>query len=84
MLWLLWISNQLSQLHLLLFQIMSQMSKKILAFITPESRLKRLVIGLESTSFYGVHIANYLSTCHELMTFHTEVYCLNPKRIANY
>lgn len=61
-----------------------EMAKKILAFITPESGLKRLVIGLESTSFYGVHIANYLSTFHELMPFHTEVYCLNPKSIANY
>ena len=60
------------------------MAKQILAFITPESGLKRLVIGLESTSFYGVHLANYLSTCHELMPFHTEVYCLNPKSIANY
>ena len=61
-----------------------EMAKKISTFITPESRLKRLVIGLESTSFYGVHLANYLSTCHELMPFHTEVYCLNPKSIANY
>ena len=61
-----------------------EMAKKISAFITPESGLKRLVIGLESTSFYGVHLANYLSTCRELMPFHTEVYCLNPKSIANY
>lgn len=61
-----------------------EMAKKISKFITPESGLKRLVIGLESTSFYGVHLANYLSTCRELMPFHTEVYCLNPKSIANY
>lgn len=61
-----------------------EMPKKISTFITPESGLKRLVIGLESTSFYGVHLANYLSTCHELMPFHTEVYCLNPQSIANY
>ena len=61
-----------------------EMAKKISTFITPESGLKKLVIGLESTSFYGVHIANYLSTCRELMSFHTEVYCLNPKSIANY
>ena len=60
------------------------MAKKISKFITPESGLKRLVIGLESTSFYGVHLANYLSTCRGLMPFHTEVYCLNPKSIANY
>ena len=61
-----------------------EMAKKISTFITPESGLKKLVIGLESTSFYGVHIVNYLSTCRELMPFHTEVYCLNPKSIANY
>ena len=61
-----------------------EMARKISTFITPESGLKKLVIGLESTSFYGVHIANYLSTCRELMPFHTEVYCLNPKSIANY
>ena len=61
-----------------------EMAKKISTFITPESGLKKLVIGLESTSFYEVHIANYLSTCRELMPFHTEVYCLNPKSIANY
>lgn len=61
-----------------------EMAKKISTFITLESGLKKLVIGLESTSFYGVHIANYLSTCRELMSFHTEVYCLNPKSIANY
>ena len=61
-----------------------EMAKKISEFFTLESGLRRLVIGLESTSFYGVHIANYLSTCHILMPFHTEVYCLNPKSIANY
>ena len=61
-----------------------EMAQKISEFITPESGLHRLVIGLESTSFYGVHIANYLSTCRILMPFHTEVYCLNPKSIANY
>lgn len=61
-----------------------KMAKKISEFFTPESGLRRLVIILESTSFYGVHIANYLSTCRILMPFHTEVYCLNPKSIANY
>ena len=54
-----------------------KMAKKISEFFTPESGLRRLVISLESTSFYGVHIANYLSTCRILMPFHTEVYCLN-------
>ncbi|WP_288186049.1 transposase [uncultured Sporomusa sp.] len=42
------------------------------------------MVALESTSFYGIHIANYLSSCKLLMPFHTHVYCLNPKMIANY
>lgn len=61
-----------------------EMVKRISEYVNSGSGLSRLVIGLESTSFYGVHIANYLSTCHTLMPFHTEVYCLNPKSIANY
>ena len=61
-----------------------EMVTRIYEYLTPKSGLDRLVIALESTSFYGVHIANYLSTCPRLMPFHTEVYCLNPKSIANY
>lgn len=43
-----------------------------------------VIIGLESTGFYGVHIANYLSSCNKLAPFSTHVYCLNPKEVANY
>ena len=39
---------------------------------------------MESTSYYGIHIANYLSSCEELLPFKTLVYCLTPKMIANY
>ena len=46
--------------------------------------LSRVVVALESTSYYGIHIANYLSSCTELLPFKTLVYCLNPKMIANY
>ena len=42
------------------------------------------MIALESTSFYGIHVANYLSSCEVLASFHTAVYCLNPKAIKNY
>lgn len=45
---------------------------------------KYVMIALESTGFYGVHIANYLSTCNGLAPFSTQVYCLNPKEVANY
>ena len=44
----------------------------------------QVMIGLESTGFYGVHIANYLSVCEKLAPFSTKVYCLNPKEVAKY
>lgn len=43
-----------------------------------------VIIGLESTSFYGVHIANFLSASEKLMPYKPYVYCLNPKEVANY
>ncbi|NLL52685.1 MAG: IS110 family transposase [Peptococcaceae bacterium] len=49
-----------------------------------DNNLDRVTIALESTSFYSVHIANYLSACDELMPFHPMVYCLNPKTTARY
>lgn len=45
---------------------------------------KYVIIGMESTGFYGVHIANYLSSSKKLAAFSTHVYCLNPKEIAQY
>lgn len=47
-------------------------------------QFRYVIIGLESTGFYGVHIANYLSACSKLAPFSTHVYCLNPKEVANY
>ena len=38
--------------------------------------LSRVVVALDSTSYYGIHIANYLSSCEELLPFKTLVYCL--------
>ena len=38
--------------------------------------LSRVVVALESTSYYGIHIANYLSSCEELLPFKTLVDCL--------
>lgn len=45
---------------------------------------KYVIIGMESTGFYGVHIANYLSSSKKLAAFSIHVYCLNPKEIAQY
>lgn len=46
--------------------------------------LKYIVIGMESTGFYGVHLANFLSASDLLAPFSVHVYCLNPKEVKNY
>lgn len=61
-----------------------EMATKLHEFLSGNRDINRLMIALESTSFYGIHIANYLSSCELLMPFNTHVYCLNPKMIANY
>lgn len=48
------------------------------------SNLNTIVIALESTSVYSIHIANFLSTCELLMPYKPYVYCVNPKATANY
>ena len=61
-----------------------ELAGRLADFLQTRKDLPRLLIGLESTSFYGVHIANYLSSCEVLAPFHTHVYCLNPKVVRNY
>ncbi|SCM82704.1 transposase [uncultured Sporomusa sp.] len=61
-----------------------EMAKKFHALLYGNRELNKLIVALESTSFYGIHIANYLSSCELLMPFSPHVYCLNPKMIANY
>lgn len=61
-----------------------QMETMITDVLEKHTEFKSVIIGLESTGFYGVHIANYLSTSDKLMPFNPYVYCLNPKEIANY
>ena len=48
------------------------------------SDLNTIIVALESTSVYSIHIANFLSTCEVLMPYKPYVYCLNPKITANY
>jgi len=48
------------------------------------SSLKTVIFALESTSFYSIHIANFLASDQSLMSFNPFVYCLNPKMTANY
>ncbi len=60
------------------------LAKRLAAYLRTRKDLSQLVVALESTSFYGIHVANYLSSCKILVPFHTLVYCLNPKTIKNY
>lgn len=56
----------------------------MLVNVLENNTFKTVMIGLESTSFYGIHIANFLSSSEKLMPYKPYVYCLNPKEIANY
>ena len=46
--------------------------------------LNTIVVALESTSVYSIHIANFLSSSEALLRFHPYVFCINPKMTANY
>lgn len=46
--------------------------------------LDTILIVLESTSVYSVHISNFLSTSEVLMPYKPYVFCVNPKQTANY
>jgi hypothetical protein len=61
-----------------------ELANRLADYLRSRKDLTKLVVALESTSFYGIHVANYLSACDVLAPFHTAVYCLNPKAIKNY
>ena len=44
-----------------------ELAQHLLEFLDSRPDLRKLVVALESTSFYGVHIANFLSS-HEIYT----------------
>lgn len=46
--------------------------------------LDTVLIVLESTSVYNVHISNFLSTSEILMPYKPYVFCVNPKATSNY
>jgi hypothetical protein len=58
--------------------------ESMLVNVLEKNTFKTIIIGLESTSFYGVHIANFLSSSERLMPYKPYVYYLNPKEVANY
>ena len=61
--------------------LMEQMISDVLEH---NHQFKYVVIGMESTGFHGVHLANYLSASGLLAPFSVRVYCLNPKEVKNY
>lgn len=48
------------------------------------NQFKYVVIAMESTRFYGIHLANYLSASELLASSSVRIYCLNPKEVKNY
>ena len=61
-----------------------ELAQHRLEFLDSRPDLGKLVVALESTSFYGVHIAKFLSSHERLASFRTAACCLNPKTVANY
>ena len=47
-------------------------------------QFKFVIIAMESTVVYGIHLANYLSASDLLVPFSVRVFCLNPKEVKNY
>ncbi|PXV93709.1 transposase [Lachnotalea glycerini] len=60
------------------------LERLIVDVLNANHQFKFVVIGMESTGFYGVHLANYLSASELLAPFSVRVYCLNPKEVKNY
>lgn len=61
-----------------------ELVQKILDCLKEHPDLNTVIAALESTSVYTVHIANYLSSCEQLLKFKTYVFVLNPKCTANH
>lgn len=60
-----------------------KMVETLLIFLH-KNKFKHVVVAPESTSFYSIHIANFLSSEERLLAFNPYVYFLNPKMISNY
>lgn len=61
-----------------------ELAEMILECMNKHPDLNTIIVALESTSVYSIHIANFLSTCEILMPYKPHVYCVNPKMTANY
>jgi len=56
----------------------------LVELLSAHSEFREVAIALESTSFYSIHIANFLSSNINLLPYKPFVFCLNPKTVANY
>lgn len=61
-----------------------QLVKQLVSCLNKRKELNKLVIALEATGMYNLHIANFLSSCPELNVFDTKVYILNARMTSNY
>ena len=52
--------------------------------IKKHTNFNTIIVTLESTSVYNIHIVNFLSFYELLISYKTYVYYLNPNMSANY
>lgn len=57
--------------------------QKLLDIVT-KTKVTTIIIVLEATGIYSIHIATYLSVSEKLTPYNLLVYCLNPKSTSNY
>lgn len=77
-------SNVLLRLDVANNQIGADTLKAKLLDLIHRNDFKTTIVALESTSFYGLHISNFLSADEELIPHNVYVHPLNPKMISNY
>ena len=61
-----------------------ELVNRIAACMQKHKNLDTLLIVLESTSVYSVHISNFLASSEVLMPYKPYVFCVTPKATANY
>lgn len=77
-------ANVLFQLDVPNNQVGAEALKCKLLELIQKHHFESTVVALESTSFYGLHISNFLSSDEDLLPHHVYVHPLNPKMISNY
>ncbi len=61
-----------------------ELARMIAQCMKKHSSLTSIIVALEATSVYSVHIASFLSTSEVLMPYKPYVFCVNPKATSNY